>query len=52
MAYELSDTRTRMEVAPDLPTLRAVAAEAEGIMQDENREWFGVMRFQELETHV
>lgn len=52
MAYELSDTRTRMEVAPDLPTLRAVAAEAEGIMRDENREWFGVMRFQELETHV
>lgn len=52
MAYELSDTKERMEIAPDLPTLRTVATEAEGILRDENREWFGVMRFQELETHV
>jgi hypothetical protein len=41
-----------MEAAPDLETVRTVAAEAEDLMLEENRDWFVVMRFHDFELHV
>ena len=38
-----------MEAAPDLRTVRAVATEAEGMMLEENRDWWVVVRFHDFE---
>ncbi len=52
MVHYLEDTKKRMEAAPDLETVRTVAAEAEDLMLEENRDWFVVMRFHDFELHV
>jgi len=41
--------KRRMEAAPDLRTVRAVATEAEGMMLEENRDWWVVVRFHDFE---
>ena len=52
MVHYLEDTKKRMEAAADLKTVRTVAAEAEDLMLEENRDWFVVMRFHDFELHV
>jgi len=52
MALHLEDARRRMEAAPDLETVRKLAAEAEELMLDETRDWFAVIRFHDFELHV
>jgi hypothetical protein len=52
MAQHLEDARRRMEAAPDLETVRSVAAEAEELMLDETSDWFAVVRFHDFELHV
>jgi hypothetical protein len=42
--------RERLDTASDLGELRAVAAEAQRIMLEENLEWSGVVELQELEV--
>ena len=41
-----------MEAALDLKAVRALAAEAEELMQEENRDWLMVMKFHDFELHV
>jgi hypothetical protein len=52
MVYYLQRLKLRMEAAPDLETVRAVAADAEDVMLEENRDWFVVMRFHDFDLHV
>jgi len=52
MAHYLGSISARLGTAPDMETVRAIAAEAEDLMFDENRDWFGVMRFHPIELHV
>jgi hypothetical protein len=52
MAHYLGSISARLETAPDMETVRAIAAEAEDLMFDENRDWFVVMRFHPIELHV
>ena len=52
MAHYLAGISARLEGAPDMETVRAIAAEAEDLMFDENRDWFVVMRFHPIELHV
>jgi hypothetical protein len=52
MVHHLEAARRRMEAAPDLETVRSVAAEAEELMLEENRDWFAVVRFHDFELHV
>jgi len=41
-----------MEAAPNMDTVRQIAAEAEDLMLDENRDWFVVMKFHPFELNV
>jgi len=43
MVGHLEAAKKRMEAAQDLETVRTVAAEAENLMLEENRDWFVVM---------
>ena len=52
MAHYLKDIKTRMEAAPNMDTVRQIAAEAEDLMLDENRDWFVVMKFHPFELNV
>jgi hypothetical protein len=52
MAHYLEAIRTRLETAPNMDRVREIAAEAEDLMFDENRDWFVVMRFHPIELHV
>lgn len=52
MARYLNDVKTRLEAAPDMETVRQIAAEAEDLMLDENRDWFVVMKFHPFELNV
>jgi hypothetical protein len=52
MAHYLQSTKMRMEAAPDIETVREIAAEAEGLMLEENRDWFVVLKFHDFELHV
>lgn len=52
MTDYLQAVGTRMERAADLEAVQSLAAEAEGIMLEENRDWFMVMRFHDFELHV
>jgi SMODS and SLOG-associating 2TM effector domain 1 len=49
MAGLLTQVRDEMAEAGDLERVREVAAETEQIMREENSDWFGVMRFQDME---
>jgi hypothetical protein len=42
----------RVRSAPDLPTLRAAALDAENVMMEETQDWFMVMKFHDFELHV
>lgn len=42
----------RVRNAPDLPTLRAAALDAENVMMEEAQDWFMVMKFHDFELHV
>ena len=42
----------RVRNAPDLPTLRAAALDAENVMMEETQDWFMVMKFHDFELHV
>ena len=52
MAHYLEGISTRLKTAPDMDTVREIAAEAEDLMLDENRDWFVVMRFHPIELGV
>jgi hypothetical protein len=52
MAHYLEGISTRLKTAQDMDTVRRIAAEAEDLMLDENRDWFLVMRFHPIELHV
>ena len=41
--------RADMAEAADLKRVREVARETEGVMREENSDWFGVMRFHDIE---
>jgi hypothetical protein len=49
MAELLRALRPRMEQAPDIESVREVAAATEHVMREENGDWFGAMRFHEVE---
>jgi hypothetical protein len=49
MTELLRPLRARMEAATDLETVRQVAAATERVVREENGDWFGVMRFHEVE---
>jgi hypothetical protein len=48
MARHLEGARERMLGARDIETVGIVAAEAENLMLEENRDWFIVMRPHEV----
>jgi hypothetical protein len=48
----LAAAQRRMQMAPDVRSLQKIAAEAELVLLDENRDWFGVMRFHDFELHL
>ena len=52
MAHYLDGISARLKTAPDMDTVREIAAEAEDLMLDENRDWFVVMRFHPIELGV
>lgn len=52
MVYYLENVRARMEAAPRLETVRAIAAEVEELMLEENRDWFLVTRFHDFELRM
>ncbi len=49
MVQLLRGLRRQMQAAPDLATIRSIAAETERIVRDENSDWFGVTRFHDVE---
>jgi hypothetical protein len=49
MAKLLDGLQTRMCEASDAGTVAAVASEVEHLIRDENSDWFGVMRFHDVE---
>ncbi len=49
MAGVLAQVRREMADAATLEQVREVAAETERIMREENSDWFGVMRFHDME---
>lgn len=50
--HYLENVRERMDAAPSLEAVRTVAAEAEELMLEENRDWFVVMRFHDFELQM
>jgi hypothetical protein len=51
-AERLDRVHLAMQAAPDLPAVRRLAGEAQTIMVEENRDWFGVAELQELELSL
>jgi hypothetical protein len=51
-AERLDRIHPAMQAAPDLPAVRRLAGEAQTIMVEENRDWFGVAELQELELSL
>jgi len=49
MAKLLAKLQQRMFQAESLDRVRALAAETEQVMREENSDWFGVMRFHDME---
>jgi SMODS and SLOG-associating 2TM effector domain 1 len=49
MAEVLAQVQREMAEATTLEQVREVAAETEQIMREENSDWFGVMRFHDME---
>ncbi len=49
MAGLLAQLQEEMANARSLAQVRDVAAETERIMREENSDWFGVMRFHDME---
>jgi hypothetical protein len=49
-ADRLQSVLVALETAPDMSALRGLANEAQVIMVEENRDWFGVAELQELEV--
>jgi hypothetical protein len=49
MAGVLGEVRAEMTEATTLGQVREVAAETEQVMREENSDWFGVMRFHDME---
>jgi hypothetical protein len=45
----LENLHTRMSEATSIDQVRALAVEAERVMREENSDWFGVMRFHDIE---
>jgi hypothetical protein len=52
MAHTLQALKGPLERAPDLADLRALARTTGTLMLEENRDWFGTMRFHDIELHV
>jgi hypothetical protein len=52
MVHYLQSVEMRMAAAPDIETVRQVAAEAEDLMLEENRDWFVVLKFHDFELNV
>jgi len=52
MAAALQSVRGRIARATSLADLASTVQEAARLMLDEHRDWFGLMRFQELELHA
>jgi hypothetical protein len=52
MVHYLQSVKMRMAAAPDTETVRQVAADAEDLMLEENRDWFIVMKFHDFELSV
>jgi hypothetical protein len=52
MVHYLEDIGRALNSASNLVTIRQCAAEAENLMLEENRDWFVVMKFHDLELHV
>ena len=40
------------EADDDIEVVWRIAADAESVMRQENRDWFGVMRFRDIAPHV
>jgi hypothetical protein len=49
MAGVLAQVRTDMSEATELKEVQEVARETERVMREENSDWFGVMRFHDIE---
>jgi hypothetical protein len=49
MAKLLDDLQTRMLAAQDANGVKQVASDVERVIRDENSDWFGVMRFHDVE---
>jgi len=49
MAGVLGQVRAEMTEATTLGQVREVAAATEQVMREENSDWFGVMRFHDME---
>ena len=49
MAGVLTQVEAEMREATTLEQVREVAAETERVMREENSDWFGVMRFHDME---
>ena len=51
LGRDLEALRTRMDRATDDQVVRALAKAAEAVMLEEHRDWFGLMRFHDLDLH-
>jgi hypothetical protein len=49
MAKLLDDLQAKMCAAPDAAAVQHVASDVERLIRDENSDWFGVMRFHDVE---
>jgi hypothetical protein len=49
MAGVLAQVRANMSEATELKDVQEVARETERVMREENSDWFGVMRFHDIE---
>jgi FtsH-binding integral membrane protein len=52
MAHTLQALKSPLERAPDLASVRALARTTGTLMLEENRDWFGTMRFHDIELHI
>jgi hypothetical protein len=52
IANRLTGARERLEAATTQAEVRAVVRETEVVMLDENLDWFGTMRFEDLRPHA
>ena len=52
MSRQLARLERHMERAPDLPTLRAFAHQAEALMLEESGDWYVSMQFRDVSLHT